>query len=60
MMKGFGDLTSLYLCGSKQNATYCGIENCAIPSLRLQVSCLKMLTDDKGQGIRFLFEDVDG
>ena len=40
MERGFKDLTSLHLCGSKQGVSYCGIENCSLPSIRLQVSLL--------------------
>jgi len=40
MEKGYKDLTSLYLCGSKSGVAYCGIENCGLPSVRLQAPWL--------------------
>ena len=40
MEKGYKDLTSLHLCGSKQGVAYCGIENCGLPSVRLQAPWL--------------------
>ncbi|CAL1132957.1 unnamed protein product [Cladocopium goreaui] len=43
MEKGYKDLTSLYLCGSKSGVAYCGIENCGLPSVRLQVLGSKMI-----------------
>ena len=36
--KAMIELTCLHLCGSKKGISYCGIENCALPGLRLQVS----------------------
>ncbi|CAL1133685.1 unnamed protein product [Cladocopium goreaui] len=41
--QGMTELSALHLCGAKQGVTYCGIENCALPSLRLQVSGSKMV-----------------
>ena len=38
MEKAMTDLNCLHLCGSKKGVTYAGIENCALPGLRLQVT----------------------
>ena len=40
MEKGLKDICSLHLCGSKQGVAYCGVENCSLPSVRLQAPWL--------------------
>lgn len=36
--KGKEELVALNMCGTKLNVSYCGIEHCALPTIRLQVS----------------------
>ena len=43
MEAAYHELQGVHLCGTKQSLSYCGIENSALPSLRLQVPCFDSL-----------------